>query len=261
MPQAEIEQQVRKVAEMLQLDATARPHARSSCPAASASASRSAARSSAIPRSSCSTSRSPTSMPRCAYQMRLEIARLHADLGATMIYVTHDQVEAMTLADRIVVLNARRDRAGRHADGALQPPANIFVAGFIGSPKMNFLHGTIVGGEKHLAVDINGCRFPLPADVSVTPGHKVIVGLRPEDVSLAKEGAYAVCLATPVVREHLGSETLVYYRSPASGELLIVKSAGLQDPAKEQTTLFAARRQSTCFAKMVSGSADCGCSG
>ena len=174
-------------------------------------------------------------------QMRIEIARLHADLGATMIYVTHDQVEAMTLADRIVVMNAGViEQVGTPME-LYSRPRNIFVAGFIGSPKMNFLHGTIVGGANDLAVAIDGCNLPLQANLAVKLGQKVILGLRPEDLSLFSEGTYPVCLATPVVREHLGSETLVYCRSPASDDLLIVKIAGLQDLPKAQTTLFAAK--------------------
>ena len=75
--------------------------------------------------------------------MRGEIIALHRRLGATMIYVTHDQVEAMTMADKIVVLRAGRDRAGRHAARALQQAGEPFVAGFIGSPQMNFVPVTV----------------------------------------------------------------------------------------------------------------------
>jgi ABC-type sugar transport system ATPase subunit len=237
-PQSEIEQHVRKVAETLQITPLLDRHPKQ---LSGGQRQRVAIGRAIIRNPKVFLFDEPLSNLDAALrnQMRIEIARLHADLGATMIYVTHDQVEAMTLADRIVVMNGGViEQIGTPME-LYSRPRNLFVAGFIGSPKMNFLHGTIVGGEKHFAIDINGCHFPLPADVSVTPSQKVIVGLRPEDVTLAKEGAYAVCLATPVVREHLGSETLVYYRSPASSELLIVKSAGLQDPAKEQTTLFA----------------------
>ena len=77
-------------------------------------------------------------------QMRVELARLHKELGVTMIYVTHDQIEAMTLADRIVVLNAGNiEQIGAPLD-LYDDPANRFVAGFVGSPKMNFLAGRIV---------------------------------------------------------------------------------------------------------------------
>ena len=112
---------------------------RRSSPAASASASPSAARSCASRRCSCSTSRCPTSTRMLRVQMRVEIAKLHQDLKATMIYVTHDQVEAMTLADKIVVL----DHGVISQVGApmelYHQPANKFVASFIGSPTMNFV--------------------------------------------------------------------------------------------------------------------------
>ena len=85
--------------------------------------------------------------------MRVEIARLHKELGVTMIYVTHDQVEAMTLADRIVVLSARQHRADRRAARPLRRSGEPFVAGFVGSPKMNFMAGKIVE-----AGDGGGCR-------------------------------------------------------------------------------------------------------
>src|SRR5262249_755010 len=80
-------------------------------------------------------------------QMRVELARLHAQLGTTMIYVTHDQVEAMTLANKIVVLNGGRiEQIGAPLD-LYRRPANVFVAGFLGSPKMNFLEGKAAGGN------------------------------------------------------------------------------------------------------------------
>ena len=78
--------------------------------------------------------------------MRVEIAKLHQQLGSTMIYVTHDQIEAMTLADKIVVLRAGQGRAGGHAEELYENPANLFVAGFIGSPRMNFLRGKAASG-------------------------------------------------------------------------------------------------------------------
>ncbi len=83
--------------------------------------------------------------------MRVEIARLHAQLGATMVYVTHDQVEAMTLASRIVVLNGWAHRADGPPLELYQRPANLFVAGFLGSPGMNFLPGrvTVSDGADH----------------------------------------------------------------------------------------------------------------
>ncbi len=126
-----------------------RPHAaarsaiRASCPAASASASPWAAPSCAIRRCSCSTSRCPISTPSCASPMRTEIKELHQRLGTTTVYVTHDQIEAMTMADKIVVMH---DGIVEQIGAPLElydRPDNLFVAGFIGSPAMNFLKGRI----------------------------------------------------------------------------------------------------------------------
>ena len=122
--------------------------ARASSPAASASASPSAAPSCASRRCSSSTSRSRNLDAELRVQMRVEIARLHAELGVTMIYVTHDQVEAMTLADRIVVLrDGRIEQIGRPLD-LYDDPANQFVAGFVGSPRMNFMAAEVVGARR-----------------------------------------------------------------------------------------------------------------
>ena len=79
-------------------------------------------------------------------QMRAELVKLHRRLGVTTLYVTHDQTEAMTLGQRVAVLERRRAPAGRYAAGALQHPANTFVAGFIGSPSMNFLRVKLARG-------------------------------------------------------------------------------------------------------------------
>ncbi len=116
---------------------------------------------------------------------RLEIARLHRDLGATMIYVTHDQVEAMTLADRIVVLNETRvEQIGAPME-LYNNPANIFVAGFIGSPKMNFIDANIVGR----------------ADAKT-------IGVRPEHISLGDKKGDIEGTVSHI--EHLGGETNLY---------------------------------------------------
>ena len=115
---------------------------RASSRAASASAWRWAARSCATRRCSCSTSRCPTSTPSCAWQMRTEIKELHQRLKTTSIYVTHDQIEAMTMADQIVVMHdGRVEQIGSPLE-LYDRPANRFVAGFIGSPAMNFIDGT-----------------------------------------------------------------------------------------------------------------------
>src|SRR5437867_582308 len=144
-------------------------------------------------------------------QMRREIARLHHALGATMLYVTHDQAEAMTLGDRVVVM---RDGRVQQVDAPLavyRDPSNTFVAAFIGSPPMNLLEGAIVtDGGLRFAGPGGAVSVPLPATWRslVTTGNRrpIILGVRPEDVSLAPGGIPArVDLVEP-----LGQELLIY---------------------------------------------------
>ncbi|RKF08565.1 sn-glycerol-3-phosphate ABC transporter ATP-binding protein UgpC [Oceaniradius stylonematis] len=120
-------------------------------------------------------------------KMRLEIAKLHNDLGATMIYVTHDQVEAMTLADKIVVLRAGRiEQAGAPLD-LYSDPDNLFVAGFIGSPKMNFLRGTVTASGNGTATialnDFDGTSASVPMSGTLKRDTPVLMGIRPEHFS------------------------------------------------------------------------------
>ncbi|WP_087502419.1 ABC transporter ATP-binding protein [Pseudomonas sp. SID14000] len=143
-------------------------------------------------------------------QMRNEIARLHDRLGSTMIYVTHDQVEAMTLADKIVVLN------GGHVEQIGSPrelyerPASRFVAGFLGSPKMNFLAARLHTPGETSQVDspVLGMTA-LPFDSShLAPGALLSIGVRPEHISLKAAGGAVGIVVTGV--EYLGSETYVH---------------------------------------------------
>ena len=140
-------------------------------------------------------------------QMRTEIKALHQRLGNTVIYVTHDQIEAMTLADRIVVMNnGSIEQVGRPLE-LYDRPANLFVAGFIGSPAMNFIQGIVAAGEQgSVLAAANGERFPLPAR-DLEPGRAVTLGIRPEHVELAGDGP--VALAVDVV-EPTGAETHFY---------------------------------------------------
>jgi multiple sugar transport system ATP-binding protein len=122
-------------------------------------------------------------------EMRTEIKRLHQEIATTMIYVTHDQVEAMTLADRIVLLREGViEQQGAPLD-LFERPATMFVAGFLGSPKMNFLSGAFERAEGGVAVDLGGSapKLALPRDRSLTipTGAKVVLGLRPEHVGRA----------------------------------------------------------------------------
>ncbi len=137
-------------------------------------------------------------------QTRIEIARLHRELGATMVYVTHDQVEAMTLADKIVVLRAGQvEQIGAPMD-LYNDPANRFVAGFIGSPQMNFLHSAPLGLRSHS------------------------LGIRPEALELTEDPGDLAGEVSHV--ERLGSETLIYVATSDHG-LLTVRCFGQQAPA------------------------------
>jgi multiple sugar transport system ATP-binding protein len=141
---------------------------------------------------------------------RAEIAKLHRDLGATMIYVTHDQVEAMTLADRIVVLEAGEVRQFGSPLELYHQPQNQFVAGFIGSPKMNFLPGEIKAVDKSgVAVDCMGVgKINVPVSpAALSKGQQVQVGIRPEHVDLAAKAA--TCKGTIGLVELLGHQTFI----------------------------------------------------
>jgi multiple sugar transport system ATP-binding protein len=162
-------------------------------------------------------------------QMRVEIARLHARLGTTMVYVTHDQVEAMTLASRIVVLNAGRiEQIGAPIE-LYSRPANLFVAGFIGAPRMNFLGGRVAAcGGGRITIETTGRTLDLPrASASVAVSESVTVGVRPEDVTVQPGPAPHGLAAEVTLVERLGGETLVHVRLDTdSGSSAIAKLAG-----------------------------------
>ncbi|MBY0350891.1 MAG: sn-glycerol-3-phosphate ABC transporter ATP-binding protein UgpC [Tabrizicola sp.] len=138
-------------------------------------------------------------------QMRTEIKELHQRLKTTTVYVTHDQIEAMTMADRIVVMQGGRiEQVGAPLE-LYDRPANVFVAAFIGSPSMNLLEGRVSGRM----VDIGGSRLPLPSGVAAEEGRDVIYGIRPEHLHQAEAGLPA----TVAVIEPTGAETHVVLRS------------------------------------------------
>ncbi|KWV56244.1 glycerol-3-phosphate ABC transporter ATP-binding protein [Rhizobium altiplani] len=122
---------------------------------------------------------------RLREQMRAEIKKLHGDLKATSIYVTHDQIEAMTLADRIVAMHGGVVQQVGSPLELYDTPANLFVAGFIGSPGMNFLDATYTDAGVRLK---DGTVVPLAAPLSLTNGAKVTLGIRPEHVVITSEG-------------------------------------------------------------------------
>ncbi|WP_372574872.1 ABC transporter ATP-binding protein [Ruegeria jejuensis] len=145
-------------------------------------------------------------------QMRIEIKRIQKQLDVTAIYVTHDQVEAMTLADVIVVMrDGMIEQTGRPIE-VFHNPANMFVAGFIGSPQMNFFPGHIEHGDSGPCFVINDTALPLPADRfgPLADGQDVTAGFRPEDIVVNPDPSAPTITATVDFSELLGNETLLY---------------------------------------------------
>ena len=140
--------------------------------------------------------------------MRGEITALHRRLGNTMIYVTHDQVEAMTMADKIAVLRlGELEQFGRPLD-LYNRPANLFVAGFIGSPKMNFIKGRVSAADRNTLELETGETLPLPsAGFTHTPGEAVTLGIRPNHLQASEGGPIAMQVRTV---EQLGGDSYLY---------------------------------------------------
>ncbi len=148
-------------------------------------------------------------------EMRLEIARLHQQLGTTMVYVTHDQVEAMTLADKIVLLEGGVVKQVGTPRELYESPQNEFVAGFIGSPKMNFV-----------LCSVEGSRFEIPGQpggehsLAQPPAGIARLGIRPEHIALT-DGDDAHCRGVAEVVEYLGAESYVFVKSDGLPEMTV----------------------------------------
>ncbi|MCR4268087.1 ABC transporter ATP-binding protein [Nitratireductor sp. ZSWI3] len=157
--------------------------------------------------------------------MRAELAALHARLKTTMIYVTHDQVEAMTLADRIVVLRAGRIEQVDTPLNLFNKPANLFVAGFIGAPNMNFFPGTVDAAlPDGLSVSfLDGQSAPVKADpgVAAAASGALTLGIRPQHLHLAQEGEPQFPVTVTLV-EALGAETVVHGVTGGGARVLAV---------------------------------------
>jgi multiple sugar transport system ATP-binding protein len=142
-------------------------------------------------------------------QMRIELSKLHKELGATMVYVTHDQVEAMTLGDTIAVFNAGRIEQVGAPLALYNQPSNRFVAGFLGSPPINFISGKVVLGSGQPQLNVDGAgRVELPTTVAVASGASVTLGVRPEHFAVVRvdEG-----LAVKIeLLEHLGDSLILH---------------------------------------------------
>jgi multiple sugar transport system ATP-binding protein len=150
--------------------------------------------------------------------MRIELTRLHKELGATMIYVTHDQIEAMTMADRIVVLSQGDIAQVGTPMQLYHEPENVFVAQFIGNPKMNLLPVACVGaGVEGIAVELGGQRATIPVDPgAAVAGQPLRLGIRPEHVRVG-EGDLTLSVV-PNVIERLGQQTIGYAQIDAHPE-------------------------------------------
>ena len=172
-------------------------------------------------------------------QTRLELSRLHKELQATMIYVTHDQVEAMTLADKVVVLNGGRvEQVGSPLE-LYHHPANLFVAGFLGTPKMGFLKG------KLSRVDGQGCEVALDAGTHIylprvsqtlNVGDSVTLGIRPEHLDLAQPGQCQLAV-TADVSERLGSDTFCHVITDSQEPLTLRIRGDLRSQYGERLSL------------------------
>ncbi|MGD1886942.1 MAG: ABC transporter ATP-binding protein [Cohaesibacteraceae bacterium] len=156
-------------------------------------------------------------------QMRLEIKKLHRRVKSTIIFVTHDQVEAMTMADRIVIMkDGHIQQIGTPAE-VYHSPANTFVAQFIGAPSMNLLQGTYEDGAVKLFNDVS---LPLPGK-EIANGRDVLLGVRPEDIGPASNGS-ALLNGQVSVAEPLGAETLIYV--DVAGTEIIASGSGRNPP-------------------------------
>jgi multiple sugar transport system ATP-binding protein len=171
--------------------------------------------------------------------MRTEIKALHQRLQTTSVYVTHDQIEAMTMADRIVVMNAGRvEQVGTPLE-LYDTPGNLFVADFIGSPSMNFIPGTVVAGTDGDAVAAaDGTRLPIPAGLARV-GQSVIYGVRPENLAIAEHGTGTQALVEVV--EPTGANIEVFGTMAGTADLCGVHGAASVQATRMDRALDPAR--------------------
>jgi len=166
--------------------------------------------------------------------MHIEIARLKERLGTTMIYVTHDQVEAMTLADRIVVMRAGRvEQVGAPLE-LYERPANRFVAGFIGSPRMNFIDARMSAGSAQFS---DGSIIVLPQ--APASQEKLVLGIRPEHLTPATRGTPGTLSGRVSFVEQLGSDTFAFVTTGARPEPILVRLPGAHRVSSGETLALA----------------------
>jgi multiple sugar transport system ATP-binding protein len=170
-------------------------------------------------------------------QIRSEIASLQARLGTTTLYVTHDQVEAMTLGQRVAVMRDGRLQQVADPQTLYRRPANLFVAGFIGNPGMNLFRAPLVKRQGGLAIVVGGTHMPLPPEVierhpgiSKRDGQELVVGIRPEAIELGTNASHYLLPANVRMIESLGHETLVH-----ADCALATLSADVDSPQEKKT--------------------------
>ena len=186
-------------------------------------------------------------------QMRLEIKRLQRDLGTTSLYVTHDQVEAMTLADRLIVMNGGvAEQIGTPLD-VYAKPATVFVAGFIGSPAMNFLPGTVAGDREGVTLDGSGQTLPFRPPGSASH-EKVTVGIRPEHLEPVSRDSATLEFTVELV-EALGADSLVHGQlaGAAQGPAVTVRLDGARPITTGETLPLAVAPERVHFFDVGSG--------
>ncbi|HET7453595.1 MAG TPA: TOBE domain-containing protein, partial [Thermoanaerobaculia bacterium] len=175
--------------------------------------------------------------------MRTELKRLHRDIRSTMVYVTHDQVEAMTMADRIVIMNHGRICQIGTPIEVYDRPATRFVAGFIGSPPMNFFDAEVAGGEADLALVLrDGVRLSLPRpELASAAGRKVVFGIRPEHISLAASGRPISDIAWASLGLPAKVPATIEFVEPLGHRVIVTASSGI-GPFLLETEIHAAVR-------------------
>ena len=197
-------------------------------------------------------------------QTRAEIARLQDELGVTTMYVTHDQVEAMTMGDRVAVMRKGVLQQVDTPQSLYEHPTNLFVAGFIGSPAMNLLEASLVPADGSLAMKLAGFQLPVPDDVIAErpdlrkfEGRKVIVGIRPEDMEdaslLSDAPAERRISSTVELREALGSDVVVHFpidAAPPVTEHAIELAADVDEDAIERVQETAEAGRSNVIARL-----------
>ena len=219
MPKAEIDERVRKAAELLQITdyLDRRPKALSGGQRQRVAIGRAIVRD---PKAFLFDEPLSNLDAELRVAMRKELSALHANIGGTMIYVTHDQVEAMTLADKIVVLQKGVvEQVGPPLE-LYNRPRNAFVAGFIGSPRMNMFEARAVRGVDGLAFNIEGAHLAVSDVPGLTDGDRVTIGIRPEHISVHPDNSGEL-LAGVGVTEQLGGETYLYCDAPGLPQITV----------------------------------------